>query len=63
MVRTVSRRGRLRLSRLIAEHGVAAALPTPRHMLAGACPRRAAREAERCDVYFPEFVGLFLGRE
>ncbi len=60
-VTAASRRGRLRLERLTAEHGPDTGLPTLRHSLAGACPRRAAREAERCDVYFPGLVGLFAG--
>ena len=52
-------RARLRLARLIAEHGPDAALRTLRDELAGTCPRRTAAMSRRCNVYFPQVVGLF----
>jgi hypothetical protein len=53
------RRSHLRLARLIAEHGPDAALRTLRDELAGTCPRRTAEMSRRCNVYFPQVVGLF----
>ena len=57
------RRGRLRLDRLIAQHGAAFPAPELRHLLAGDCPSRDASIHERCQVHFPNLVGAFAPRE
>ena len=52
------RQGRVRLARLIAEHG-ALGLPDLAVHLAADCPKAAATNpAERCFVYFPQLVEL-----
>jgi hypothetical protein len=58
--RRCPRRGRLRLSRLIAEHGVSASLPELRTVLAGDCPRLASVSPyDRCNPYYPQLPRLF----
>jgi hypothetical protein len=55
------RHGRLRLSRLIAEHGAGASLPMLRTVFAGDCPRINARSVyDQCGVHYPQLPGLFL---
>jgi hypothetical protein len=52
--------GRLRVSRLIEQHGDMR-LPELRHILAADCPRAAAASiSERCDVYYPQLDRLGL---
>ncbi len=57
--RRCERRGRLRLDRLIAQHGADFPAPALRHLLAGDYPRRDASLYERCDVYFPNVPDAF----
>ena len=53
--RHCERRGRLRVDRLIAEHGADLTLPYLRERLAGDCPRLlSASIYERCGAYFPQ---------
>src|SRR4051794_28334907 len=52
--RRCERRGRLRITRLIEQHGDMR-LPELRYILAGDCPKAAvASISERCSVYFPQ---------
>jgi hypothetical protein len=47
--------GRLRVSRLIEQHGADAKLPALREILAGDCPRVGATSIyERCGVRYPQ---------
>ena len=58
--RRCDRRGRLRLARLIAEHGVKMDLPTLRQKLAGDCPHaRSVSIYDKCQVHFPQLPRLF----
>ena len=52
------RRGeRIRLARLVEEHGAEMALPELGHRLAAGCPRATATELSvRCCVYYPALV-------
>ena len=52
------RQGRVRLARLIAEHGAELGLPDLAVYLAADCPKAATNPAERCFAYFPELAGL-----
>lgn len=53
------RQGRVRLARLIDEHGAELGLPELAVHLAADCPKAAATNpAERCFAYFPELAGL-----
>jgi hypothetical protein len=53
-------RGRLRVARLIEQHGDMR-LPELRYILASDCPRAAAASiSERCDVYYPHLDRLGL---
>jgi hypothetical protein len=53
--RHCERRGRLRVERLITEHGADITLPYLRERLAGDCPRlHSASIYERCGAYFPQ---------
>ena len=53
-------RGRLRVARLIEQHGDMR-LPELRYILASDCPRAAAASiSERCDVYYPQLDRLGL---
>ena len=57
--RCCERRGRLRLARLIADHGAGTGLPDLAVRLAADCPKAKAPDlAERCFVYFPQLAGL-----
>jgi hypothetical protein len=48
---------RLRVARLIAQHGVDMRLPELRHMLANDCPRiTAASTCEWCGVCYPQLA-------
>jgi hypothetical protein len=52
--RLCERRGRLRLSQLIEQHGDMR-LPELRYILAGDCPHaEAVAIGERCNVYYPQ---------
>ncbi len=57
------RRGRLRLDRLIAQHGADFPGPALRQIPAGDCPHRDASLYERCQVHFPNLIGAFAPRE
>jgi hypothetical protein len=57
--RRCERRGRLRLDRLIAQHGADFPAPELRHLLAGDCPHRDASIYERCKVHFPNIPTVF----
>jgi hypothetical protein len=51
------RRGRLRVARLIEQHGADARLPDLPHVLAGDCPRwRPCRSTTRCGVHYPQLA-------
>jgi hypothetical protein len=59
------RHGRLRVPRLIREHGAKAKLPDLREVLAGNCPRVGAVSVyERCGVHYPQLASVLaqLGR-
>jgi hypothetical protein len=52
--RRCERRGRLRVDRLIEQHGDAE-LPELGRVLAGDCPRaEAASISDQCDIFFPQ---------
>lgn len=54
--RKCERRGKLRVARLIADHGDIG-LPHLAGLLAGDCPKRhALPEHDRCSVYYPELA-------
>jgi hypothetical protein len=53
------RRGRLRLSRLLAEHGAAFPLPSLKAHIAADCPRIAMRDRDMCGVHYPQLATLF----
>lgn len=56
------RRGRLRIARLLAEHGPAMPMPELRRIIAADCPRMIAGHIhDVCGVHFPGLVGLDLG--
>jgi hypothetical protein len=49
------RRGRLRVTKLIKQHGADMGLPELRHIIAGDCPRVvAASIREQCGAYYPQ---------
>jgi hypothetical protein len=55
------RRGRLRVDRLLAEHGPALPLPELRRIVAADCAKMQAGHVHAvCGVHFPELPGLFL---
>jgi hypothetical protein len=55
--RRCERRGRIRLARLIEEHGAEMALPELGLRLAASCPRATAADlSRRCCVYYPFLV-------
>lgn len=57
--RRCPRRGRLRLSRLIAEHGASASLPMLRSVIANDCPLITSRSPyNQCGVHYPQLPGL-----
>jgi hypothetical protein len=56
------RRGRLRLSRLIAEHAAAFPVPSLKAHIAADCPRIGGRDRDMCDVHYPQLVNLFSTR-
>ena len=57
--RRCGRRGRLRLARLIADHGAETRLPDLAVRLAAGCPKAEAPElGERCFVHFPQLLEL-----
>ena len=58
--RRCERRGRLRLARLIADHGAGMGLPDLAVRLAADCARAEAPDpGTRCFVFFPQLAGLF----
>jgi hypothetical protein len=50
------RRGRLRLAKLIAEHGPEMSFPALGDRLAAGCPKATASYGERCFVVFADLV-------
>jgi hypothetical protein len=53
--RRCERRGRLRLDRLLAEHGPEMPLPELRMILAGDCPHAGSVSIyDKCRVHFPQ---------
>jgi hypothetical protein len=49
------RRGRLRVTRLIAQHGVEVELPELRHILASDCPRTGAVSLyDQCGIHYSQ---------
>jgi hypothetical protein len=55
--RRCQRRGRLRLARLIADHGAGTGLPDLAARLAADCPKaREPTPGETCFVYFPRLL-------
>ena len=53
------RRGRLRIDKLIDEHGRDMSLPDLRTILAADCEHRtAARRKDRCQVFYPQLGEL-----
>jgi hypothetical protein len=58
--RRCERRGRMRLARLIADHGAGTGLPDLAVRLAADCPKAETPNlGERCFVYFPQLLELF----
>ncbi len=54
------RKGRLRVSKLIDEHGAGMGLPVLKTILAGDCPRlQASSIYDHCGGHFPELPKLF----
>jgi hypothetical protein len=52
------RRGKLRTSRLLSEHGPDLPVPELRRILAAACPRMIAGEMHGvCGIHFPGLAG------
>ena len=57
--RRCERHGRLRLARLIADHGAGTGLPDLAVRLSAGCPKAQALElGERCFVFFPQLLEL-----
>ncbi len=57
--RRCQRRGRLRLARLIADHGAGTGVPELAVRLAAGCPKAETPDlGERCWVYFPQLLEL-----
>ena len=53
------RRGRLRVARLVAEHGADLPIPMLRRIVAAECPRMLAGHLhDVCGVHFPGLSGL-----
>ncbi len=53
------RSGRLRIGKLIDEHGRDMSLPDLRAILAGDCEHKTAtRRNDQCQVYYPQLRGL-----
>jgi hypothetical protein len=53
------RYGRVRLAKLIEEHGADMPGPELAVLLANGCPKENVPWGERCWVYFPQLVELF----
>jgi hypothetical protein len=61
--RGCTRRGRLSVSNLIAQHGVEMTLPALRDVVAGDCSRQGrASVYEQCGVYFPGLADVFRSK-
>ncbi len=61
--RRCGRQGRYDVARLVERHGAGMPMPELRGVLAGDCPRRAARNVyDLCDVHFRQLPELFLRR-
>ena len=55
--RRCERHGRLRLARLVADHGAGTGLPDLAARLAADCPKAGGPDpAERCFVHFPQLL-------
>jgi hypothetical protein len=62
--RRCDRYGRLRLAKLIEEHGADMGLPELALRLANKCAKAGTfNPVERCFVFFPQLVKLFPGGE
>jgi hypothetical protein len=58
--RKCERYGRLRVARLIDEHGPDLDLPSLRGIVAADCPRQNAHSIyDQCGVYYPQLRQLF----
>jgi hypothetical protein len=58
--RRCERRGRLRIDKLIEQHGADIGLPELGDVLRGDCPQReAAAASERCSLYYPQLLRLW----
>ncbi|MFL5280949.1 MAG: hypothetical protein ACJ8AW_08095 [Rhodopila sp.] len=58
--RRCDRRGRLRVDRLIDQHGADMGLPEMGDILRGDCPKReSALTSERCSLYYPQLLRLW----
>src|SRR3954454_20053300 len=58
--RRCERRGRLRIDRLIEQHGAHMGLPELCDVLARGCPRvEAVAVGERCSVFYPQLLHLW----
>ena len=58
--RRCERRGRLRIDKLIEQHGADMGLPELGDVLRGDCPQReAAAASERCSLYYPQLLRLW----
>jgi hypothetical protein len=53
------RRGRLRINRLIEQHGADIGLPALCDVLSNDCPKREAAAGERCNLYYPQLLRLW----
>lgn len=55
------RRGRLRIDRLLTEHGPLMSMPALRYVIAADCPRIAASQPyDQCGIHYPQLAGMFL---
>jgi hypothetical protein len=62
--RCCERYSRMRLAKLIAEHGDDLGLPELAMVLANGCPKAdTLNPAEKCFVYFPQLSKVFSGGE
>lgn len=59
--RACTRHGRLRMDRLLREHGPAMGMPALLRILSGDCPRLdSGNITERCDAHRPTLSALFI---
>jgi hypothetical protein len=61
--RRCERRGRLRIDRLIKQHGADIGLPALCDVLRGDCPKaEGAAVGERCSIFYPQLLRLWEQR-